>query len=195
MLVPTLALLVAFQQPARAAPSQQPTASRPATQRAAARGPVENYDSTVATIVAVGSRVAEMKTDLDQYRRAVFNRTDANVVRQADQLRQSCQSLATTAERAAHTLCRSCINRQIRPTLDQYRAYLPRLGVVGRQCATRLRELSSGSESQSAGGLRREVRRVGNRIVLGLRPYEVRLEAVRRAFGWAAPATPTPRAN
>lgn len=178
MTIALLVLMAAFQQP-----------------RTPAAGRIENYDSTVATIVAIGRSVADVKSALDAYRHTVFNGTNANVVQRAGEFRGACLTLASTADRGARTLCRSCVNPQIRPTLEQYRANLPRLGAVGRQCAARLRELSAGSEGRSAERLRRQVREVGNRIVLGFQPYEARLQRVREAFGWAAPATPTPRAN
>jgi hypothetical protein len=168
-------LLVAaalWQQPGRA------TVRLPGTQRTA-------FDSTRDLVATIGQRVADVRSSLDLFRRAVFNSTDAEVLNTAAGFRLSCRSLDSAASVGARKVCRSCAERSVQSALNGYRAILPSVSRVGAQCATRLARLSRGE--RAAGQLRRDVRVVGNAIVEGLVPYERRLQVLRVAAGWASP--------
>ncbi len=170
MVLPALLVSVALaQQPGRAVapvPGQQSTA----------------FDSAREQVAEVGRRVADVKSGLELYRRAVFNSPDAEVLSSATGLRGACQALDTTAARAARQLCRSCASRPVQTAFNSYRAVLPSVRQVGAQCAARLARARG---DRAAEQLRHDVRVVGNAIVRGLVPYERRLQVLRVAAGWA----------
>jgi hypothetical protein len=149
------------------------------------------FDSTRARVAEVGQRVADVRSALELFRRAVFNSPDAEVVSTAAGFRLQCRSLDSTAAVAARKVCRSCAERTLQAALNDYRAVLPSVSRVGAQCATRLARLLHGEHA--AERLRRDVRVVGNGIVEGLLPYERRLQVLRVAAGWAPrPKRPGP---
>ena len=152
-------------------------------QRAAA------FDSTRGLVAQVGQRVADVRSALELFRRAVFNSPDAEVLNTAAGFRLRCQSLDSVAAIAAQKVCRSCAARAVQTAVNGYRAVLPSVSRVGAQCATRLARLSRGE--RAAEQLRRDVRVVGNAIVEGLIPYERRLQTLRVAAGWAQRPTRT----
>jgi hypothetical protein len=85
MILPVLALVAAlWQQPA-------PASAQSRERRAAA------WDSTTSLVVAVGLGVAEVKSGLELYRRAVFNAPDAEVLSAAQVFRSRCHSLDSVA--------------------------------------------------------------------------------------------------
>lgn len=155
--------------------------------------PRTRYDSTVAAVRDIGNQVARVKSDLDLFHRATAARPSGEVIQRASGLRSSCDAMASAIQRGLPMLCRGCLARSMQTSIDRYRAYLPALARVGRQCAARIRQLTrSGAEDAQAGALKREANALSARVVGGIVPYEQRLAAVRRAFGWA-PASPAPR--
>ena len=187
-------LLAAMLIPAGSAAGQQPAQARPSVPTtvhvpAASAEPRTAYDSTVLGLRRIGQAVAEVKTAMDAFRRASIE-PDGVMLERAALLRAKCRALTTTAEQQGRRLCRTCVGREQRTSLDAYRAYLPSLQRVAQQCATTITRLGSGQGvAGAATRLRRESRNISNRIVEGLVPYEQRLTAVRVAFGWA----PTPQ--
>jgi hypothetical protein len=182
MMLPLLAIVAALgQQPGHAGvPSPQ--------QRA------EAFDSAKGIVSAVGLRIADVRSALELFRRAVFNSPDGEVLSTASAFRLRCRALDSVAVAGARRMCRSCGLAEVEVALRGYRDVLPAVGRVGARCADQLARLSRGSDA--AKQLRREVRTVGNAIVVGLVPYERRLEVLRVAVGWASPrgrAQPVPR--
>jgi hypothetical protein len=178
---------------AAAALAQAPSAQSPGLVLPGGRPPANAYDSTVRALAVVGQRVAEVKSALGQFRRAAFNGQDAQVVQWGDTLAQRCRQLNEQAAGAQRTLCRGCLNARRQASVEEYRAVLPRVGLMARGCDTTLRQLRRDSAAATARNYRREVRNIGNRIVLALRPYEERLARVRDAFGWSDRTSPAPR--
>jgi len=148
------------------------------------------FDSTRDLVAEVGRSVADVRSALELFRRAVFNSPDAEVLNTAAGFRLQCRSLDSTAAAAARKVCRSCAERAVQSALSDYRAVLPSVSRVGGQCAARLARDSNGE--RAAERLRRDVRVVGNAIVEGLVPYERRLQTLRVAAGWA-PRSPRAR--
>jgi hypothetical protein len=193
----TLLLVAAPQQPApRQAPTAAPTSPARPQQAAPARpAPPTAPESTVAAITDIGTRVAEAKNAYDVFRRSAFNDPNGKVLERAEVFRTSCRQMAEAADRGQRMLCRACFPAAVQASVDRYREVLPSLGRTGRQCASRVQQLRAGVTPDTAAlRLRRDVRPMGERLVTGVRPYEARLEEVRRQFGWAQPVmVPTPR--
>jgi len=186
VLIPLLALLT--QQPAQR-PHQRPAPTPPqGGQAEIARAPTLRtpYDTTRQSIIELGTRVADVRSLLELYRRAAFNDPDGAVLESAGRLSRGCRMLADSVDVARRKICRHCLSPSAQSAVEDYRAYLPTLAGVARQCSTRLHQLATGDSS--AARLRREALPVSNRLVTGVRPYEARLQQVRIAFGWAAPA-------
>ena len=175
MLTTVLAMAVALQ--------QQPTHGSPAAQAARTAA----FDSTEAAFKQVGLPVAQVKSGIDIYRRAVFNGLDDEVLRTAAFLRRSCETADTTVRRAQTRICRHCGAADVQPALDAYRGMLPSLRAAMARCAGRLQQLQRGSEP--AKQLRAAVRDVGNPLVENLRRYERYVTGVRKALGITS-ATP-----
>ncbi len=175
MILPILTFLGVLQ--------QQPAARRVAP--AVAERRAESFDTARAIVSAVGRSVADVRSNLELYRRAVFNSTDADVLSTADALRGTCLALNTEALSGARRMCRTCGAREVQPSLQGYRGVLPEVGRTGAQCAGELSRLLRAREA--AKELRHGVFAVGNIIFRGLVPYERRLGALRVAAGWAPP--------
>jgi hypothetical protein len=180
MILPVVMLAAALgQQPARA-PAQAPDKRRLAA-----------FDTTGAAVTAVGDRVAEVKSALDLFRRAVFNAPDAEVLGTADLFAQRCHGLDSTATAASRRICRSCVAAKVNAALGGYRQIMPAVARTGARCASRLRQLLVGPSAGKR--LRADVRNVGNAVVAGLVPYEQRLRVLREALGAVPPNTIPPR--
>jgi hypothetical protein len=175
MLTPALAMVVALLQQ----PTHESAAARAA--RTAA------FDSTEATFRQVGLPVAQVRSGIDVYRRAVFGETDDDVLRGAAVLRRSCETADTTVRHAEARLCRHCAASNVQAAFDAYRGMLPSLRAAMARCAGRLRQLERGSEP--AKQLRAAVREVGNPLIETLRRYERYVTRVRMALG-ITPANP-----
>lgn len=184
-----LVLGAALQQSPQPRPAQGP---QPATQQTPA---LSGLDSSVRAVTDVGTRVAEVRSAYDQYRRAVFNEADGAIVERATVFRTRCTALAASARLAQRNIVVTRVAPQLRTPLLRYREYLPTLAQVGDQCAARtLRLRGRGSEAAAATAMRADIRNEGNRVVAGLMPYEARLQDVRVAMGWTGGTqTPTPR--
>jgi hypothetical protein len=168
---------------------QQP--GRDASAARAAR--LAAFDSTKAVLRTVGRPIAEVRSALDVYRRAVFNGTNQEVLANAEYLRSSCQAAETAARQAAPRVCRHCAESRAQAAFDGYRLMLPSLRRGMGQCATRLGQLQKAGEP--AKRLRDDVRVVGNPLIATLRGYEARLAEVRQALNIAAPPAPRPAAT
>jgi len=175
MLIPTLAIAALFLQQ----PRHETPAARAARQAA--------FDTSREVISHVGLPVAEVKSALDVYRRAVFNGTDDEVLHNADYLRSSCHATDSVARVMVPKVCRGCASRDVQRAFDDYRAMLPSLSRGTAQCSARLWQLERGADA--AKRLRHEVRNVGNPLVATLQVYESRLGVLLRALNIvAAPA-------
>jgi len=152
------------------------------------------FDTTTQLVVAVGSGVADVKSSLDLYRRAVFNGPDEDVASSAAGLQTSCREMEHVALVAARRVCRRCGSHDVQVALEGYRAIMPTVARAGVQCAIRIGNLRSLSPlHHAATALRRDVRVIGNAIVEALTTYERRLQVLRVAAGWAeAPVSPLP---
>ncbi len=171
-------VLALWQQPART------PAARSAQQRAA-------FDTTGAAVNAVGDRVADVKSGLELFRRAVFNGPDGEVLSSAELFGARCRSLDSAATAARPKICRSCSAPRVNTAFTGYRQGLPDLARTGSQCAARLQQLAA--RSDAAKGLRREVRSIGAALVAGLTRYERRVQTLRQALGTMPPrAAPAP---
>ncbi len=199
MLVALLGLLV--QQPAMSQ-TRRPAAP-PAAQQTTRLGqnevpprpePRTPYDSTVEAIIDLGTKVAEVKSGLELFRRAAFNEPTGTVLERSEVFGRSCRNMVSAVRRAEGLLCRSCLPRTAQEAVNAYRNNLPNLSRLGTQCASRLEQLRRGvSADTAAARLRREARPMSARLTDGLRPYETRLLAVRREFGWEQPVMPSPQ--
>ncbi len=157
----------------------------------------EEFDSTTALVVAVGQGVAEVKSNLDLFRRAVFSGPDGDVLTAASSFEQHCHQLQAAALAASRKVCRHCGSSDVQRALEGYRRTMPALARSGASCSARIsRLLVARSQHDAASALRRDVRPIGNQLVEAIRPYENRLHALREATGWAhqgpAPRTPAP---
>ncbi len=157
----------------------------------------EEFDSTTALVVTVASGVAEVKSNLDLFRRAVFSGPDGDVLTSASAFEQHCRQLQAAALAASRKVCRHCGSPDVQRALEGYRRAMPALARAGASCSARIsRLLVAPLQHDAATALRRDVRPIGNQIFEAIRPYEVRLRALREAAGWAhqgpAPQTPTP---
>ena len=178
MLTPSLFVFVAL--------LQQPGHETPAAQ--AAR--LAAFDSSKAVISLVGSPVAEVKSALDVYRRAVFNGTDAEVLHNADYLRTSCQAVDSVAKVMAGRICRHCAAGFVQAAFDGYRQMLPSLSRGTARCAARVWDLEHAADA--AKRLRHDVREIGNPLILTLRGYEGRLSVLLKAINAAPADVPAP---
>jgi len=198
MMLTALVLGAALQQPA--APTQQPHTAPARTPSAAAPNsspshPQTPYDSTVGALIEVGTKVAEVRSSYELYRRAAFNDPNGALFERANQYRARCRALAAATSQAQHRICRHCLPPNTQPAIDQYRANLPALRTVAEQCATRIDRLKArGDENTVAAAMRADARTENERLAAGFRPYEARVADVRRVMGWdQQPAVPTPR--
>ena len=155
---------------------QQPVPQTPAAR--AAR--VAAFDSSKAVVGRVGEAVAEVKSGIDVYRRAVFNGPDEEVLHNADYLRGACAAVDSVARRSVVKVCRGCAEPAVQRALDGYREMLPVLARGTAHCAAQLWQLEQASNAPSR--LRHDVRVVGNSLVATLRYYEGRLGAVLQAM-------------
>jgi hypothetical protein len=167
---------------------QQHPVSKPEPARLAA------YDTTKVLIARLGHAVADVKSGLELFRRAVFNQPEGDVLFAAGYLERACRTLDLGAGETERGVCRRCAAQRLQEALDRYRAAMPSLRRTGARCAARIALLSKGSTPSAASRLRRNVRPIGDAIVRGIIPYEQRLQAVRVEAGWArAPVEPADR--
>lgn len=146
------------------------------------------FDSSRAAVSHLADKVADVRSALEVYRRAVFNGTDTEVLTMAGYLGSTCHGMDSVALRTERTVCRKCaFQANVQSAFDQYRAGLPALRQAGARCVTQLAQLSRGPQPQAAKGLRRDVRAVGNPLVSALRSYERRLHAVLVTLNAAPP--------
>jgi len=142
-------------------------------------------DSSRAAIAHMADRVADVRSALDVYRRAVFNGTDADVLNMAAFLANACHGMDSVAVVTVRKVCRRCaFQPEVQSAFDGYRQVIPAVGRTGAACAARLARLARGPAP--AKGLRDEVRVIGNPIVTVLMKYEERVHAVLVALN-AAP--------
>lgn len=195
-----LALSAALQQQAPLPARQQPrpNAARPSAtviQPSAPSQPQTPFDSTVGAISDIGTKVAEVRSNYELYRRAAFNDPNGALVERATLYRASCRALAAATTQGEHRICRACLPRTAQPAIDRYRANLPALHAIADQCATRIDRLRArGNENAVAAAMRADARAEADRLVVGFRPYEARVVDVRRVMGWdQRPIVPTPR--
>jgi hypothetical protein len=178
MLTPSIILAVAWLQQ----PGPETPAARAARQAA--------FDTSTATLTQVGTPVAEVRSALDVYRRAVFNGTDAEVLTNSQYLWASCRAVDSVARVAEKKLCRRCAARDVQAAFDSYRQGLPSLSRGTARCAMQLGRLANGRDAAKL--LRRDVRDIGNALILTLRSYEARLAVVRQALNLTG-ASPIPQ--
>lgn len=151
------------------------------------------FDSTTRQVSEVGTAVADVRSYLDLYRRAVFNGSDGDVLTAADAFGRKCHQLEVTALQAARKVCRRCGAPDVQRALEGYRGVMPTVARTGERCAATIGRLQvAPSQHQAATNLRHDVRAIGDAIVEGLRRYESRLQALRVAAGWAPQAPPPP---
>jgi len=162
---------------------QQPRHETPAAR--AAR--LQAFDTTKAVVGLVGKPIAEVRSALDVYRRAVFNGTDDEVLHNADYLRTSCEAVDSAAKRNVTRVCRHCAAGDVQAAFDRYRQMLPSLSSGAGRCAARLWRLERGPDA--AKRLRQDVRVIGNPLIMTLRGYEARLTVVLRVLN-IIPAAP-----
>jgi hypothetical protein len=192
-------LSVVLQQPApRPAQPPRPNAARPSSVVARPSSPSQPttpYDSTVGALTDIGTKVAEVRSTYDLYRRAAFNDPNGALVERAALYRTNCRALSDATRQGERRICHSCLPRNVQAVVDRYRAHLPALRTVAEQCASRIDRLRArGNENVVAAAMRADVRAEGGRLVTGLRPYEERVTDVRRVMGWdQQPIVPTPR--
>jgi hypothetical protein len=167
---------------ALAAVLQQPTTAKDRALQARRAA----LDSSRAAIAHMADRVADVRSALDVYRRAVFNGTDAEVLSMAAFLRNACHGMDSVAGPTVRKVCRRCaFQREVQAAFDGYRQAIPAVGRAGAGCVTRLTQLAR--RPAPAKGFRDEVRAIGNPIVSALMTYEQRLHAVLVALNAAPP--------
>lgn len=146
----------------------------------------EEFDSTTALVVTVASSVAEVKSNLDLFRRAVFSGPDGDVLTSASPFEQHCQQLRAAALTASRKICRHCGSPDVQRALEGYRRAMPGLARAGAGCSSRIaRLLVAPSQHDAAVALRHDFRAIGQPIVDAIIPYEARLRVLREATGWA----------
>ncbi len=174
MLTPPIFLFVAL--------LQQPGHETPAAR--AAR--LSAFDSSRSAVSHLADRVADVKSGLDLFRRAVFNGTDAEVMSAADGFWTRCQALDSVAALTYRTVCSRCAFQQpVRVALDGYRQVVPSVRRAGARCAARISQLAR--RRDAAKELRREVRDIGNPIIIAFIGYERRLSVLLKSLN-ASPA-------
>jgi hypothetical protein len=198
IVIAALVLVSALQQPAPRPAQPPPTPPRQPSvvaQPSSANQPMSPFDSTVAALSDIGTKVAEVRSTYELYRRAAFNEPNGALVERSALYRTNCRALSTATRQGERRICRSCLPHDVQTTIDQYRAHLPALRTVAEQCVTRIERLRArGGENVVAAAMRADVRAEGDRLANGLRPYEARVADVRRAMGWdQQPNAPTPR--
>jgi hypothetical protein len=166
---------------------QQPGHETPAAR--AAR--LAAFDTSKAAMSHVGAPVAEVKSALDVYRRAVFNGTDEEVLHNADYLRTSCEAVDSVARQMVAKVCRHCAAPDAQAAFDGFRQTLPSLSRGAARCAARVRQLERATDA--AKRLRHDVREIGNPLILTLRAYEARLAVLRKALNLAPAQRPPAR--
>jgi len=162
---------------------QHPVPPSPTAARLAA------FDSTKAAIAHIGWPVAEVRSALDVYRRAVFNGPDDDVLHNADYLRTSCAAVDSVARVMQPKICLHCAKGNVQAAFDGFRQMMPVLRRGMAQCSGRIWRLERGEKA--AKHLRDDVRVVGNQVILTLRYYEARLGVVRQRLNMV-PAAPPP---
>jgi hypothetical protein len=151
--------------------------------------PRTSSDTTILQVVAIGRAVAEVRAEVDRFRMLAFNDDGGRLVESSAVFQTGCQEPAVAAQKAGHTMCRSCLNRSLQPAINQYRAFMPSLARLGSRCAATLGRLRVSDPVAATGNLRRGARNISTFIVAGLRQYEARLTPVRQALT----APPPPR--
>jgi hypothetical protein len=144
--------------------------------------PRTSSDTTLFQVVAIGRAVAEVKAEFDRFRMLALNDDSGRLMESSDVFRTRCQELAVAAQKAGHTMCRSCLTRSLQPAINQYRAFMPSLARLGTRCASTLGRLRVADPVTAAGNLRRGARNMSSFMVAGLRQYEARLMPVRQAL-------------
>ncbi len=179
MLAPSVMLaLLLLQQPHRLTPAER-----------AARA--DAYDSSKAAISHVAVSVGEVRSALGVYRQAVFHGTDGEVLHNADYLGVSCRTVDSVARAMVGRVCRDCAGEaRVQAALDGYRQGLPDLSRGMTRCTARIRELQR--SKNPVAGLRRDVRVIGNAVVLTLRRYGARLAVALDAMNLTPPPAPPP---
>lgn len=158
--------------------------------RAALAARLAAFDSTKVAIARVGRPIAEVRSALDVYRRAVFNGQDEDVLHNADYLRSSCAAVDSVTGAMEPKICRRCASKDVQAAFDGYRLMMPSLRRGMAQCAAQLWQLERGAKA--ARRLRDDVRVVGNRVIATLRNYEARLGVVRQRLNMVPAALPPP---
>lgn len=170
-----------FQQQPR--PSTVPSAAQV---QAGVPAPRTAFDTTVAAMTDVGTKVAEVRTAYELYRRAVYNEPDGAIVQRASAYAGKCRALATAALQAQQRITAHSVAAQTRTVVMRYREYLPSLSRVGQGCANKTQQLRTHAANEHAAALamRNDIQNQGNHLLQGLAPYEARLHDVRVAMGW-----------
>lgn len=170
-------------------PQPRPVPTQAQVHQAVTPIPHNAFDSTVDAVSDIGTKVAEVRSSYELYRRAVYNEPDGAVLQRATGYEAKCRALATAALQAHAHITPHSVGAEIRPAIVRYREYLPSLSRVGTTCANRMQQLKTrGNEGVVATALRNDVQTQGNQLVQGLAPYEERLHELRVAMGWEAPA-------
>jgi len=145
------------------------------------------FDSSRAAVSHLADVVADVKSGLELFRRAVFNDTDAEVMSTADGFWTRCHAMDSVAARTFRMVCTRCAFQQpVQAALNGYRQIVPSVGRAGARCAARIAQLSQGRDAPKR--LRHEVRDIGNPIIVALIGYERRLDVLLKALS----ATPSP---
>lgn len=187
MMITGLLMAALLQQPQQPQPRPVPSAAQ--VQQSVTPIPHSAFDSTVAAVSDVGTKVAELRTSYDLYRRAVFNEPDGAVVQRATAYGTKCRALATAALQAQRHITPGSVSADARPALVRYRENLPSLNRLGQSCGNRMQQLKTrGDERAVASALRNDVQAQGNQLAQGLTSYEARLHDVRVVMGWEAAA-------
>lgn len=171
---------------------QQPAAQQPAPARQQPTSDV-SVEGTISAVSDIAVKVANLKSELDQMRRAVYNSPGGVVLVRANELRGACDSLVSVIERREQHICRDCMTARHQAPVSAYRAYLPQLSRAGRQCSAQITQLRQGTTSNAdsaAARTRRVFEPVSSGLIDALRGYEQRLEPVRRVLGPSQGVTP-----
>jgi len=147
--------------------------------------PKTAFDTTVAAISTIGTKVAEVRGAYELYRRAAFNEPDGAVLQRGRQYQESCLALAAAVREAEARVRPATVGVAVRPSVQRYRGYLPSLARVADRCAGRIRQMRARrTDVAAAKALRDGARGEGRQLAIDLRTYELRLRDVRHAMGW-----------
>jgi len=156
--------------------------------QAPAHAGVPAFDSTVAAVNAVTVSVAQVRSGLDQLRRAAWNReSSGRVLELTSNLRGKCRATIVEIERAEDIACPDCLDAARQRVVNEWLRSLRQVRLMASRCDRELGRMAADRNADSgAVRVRRQLDDQGRRILEALHPYFEHVQRVRAEFGRAA---------